>query len=148
MAVVPQMPSEVDIEGMKNTLRLKSISQGDKQELAQDTVKAMYALANDLIYPSDASGDVIDIRYFSPLIAYHLAMCGWRKDPEKVQRVREKLPPTAGVAEDAIRWVDPGHAKQGELPLAFRTDIEEKPNEEGWHVKPFVRQTFLEEGEY
>ena len=147
MAVVPQMPQESDIEGMKNALRLKQLSKIEKTAMAKDTISAMYGIANDLIYPSDANGDVVDVRYFSPMLAYHLALCGWRKDPDKVQRVREKIPPTAGVAEDAIRWVDPSLDKQGELPLAFR-EQEEKPNVEGWHVKPHIRQTFLEEGEY
>jgi hypothetical protein len=154
MAVVPQMPAQQQVEDLKARLRQSSISQLEKDELAKDTINAMYALANDLIYPTDADGDVIDIRYFAPLIAYHLSMCGWRKDPDKVQRVRQKAPgagePGTGVAEDAIEWVDPGIRKQGRLPLAFRKDAPpEKPgNIDGWHIKPHIKQTMLEEGEY
>jgi hypothetical protein len=62
-------------------------------------------LIGDLRYPVSKDGTVVDLSYFSPLIAYHLARCGWRCDPAK-RRIKSRKIAAKGVVSDALEWVD------------------------------------------
>jgi hypothetical protein len=62
-------------------------------------------MIGDLRYPISKDGSVLDLTYFSPLIAYHLIRCGWRFDPAH-QQIKPRKITAKGVVEDAIEWVD------------------------------------------
>lgn len=66
---------------------------------------AAAALMGDLRYPTSKDGSVIDITYFSTVIAYHLARCGWRLDPQKRQIKPRKIT-ARDVVAGAVEWVD------------------------------------------
>lgn len=75
----------------------------DERASWEEGVRAMYALANDLRYPTDQHGNVYDMNALglSPIIAWHLTMAGWRKDPDKQRRKPRPVPDYEG----AIEWV-------------------------------------------
>lgn len=65
---------------------------------------ATLALMADLRYPISRDGSVLDTTFIAPLIAYHLARCGWRVDLEK-RKIKPRTVTAKGVVEDAVEWV-------------------------------------------
>ena len=112
-----------------------------EQEKAQDMVKAMYDLANDLTYPTDAEGNQIHVHWLIPMLSLHLAKCGYRKI-EEVATVKQIVHPRAGhpgVAEDAVLYV-PVDAT-GAIPKAFIEPPEEHPGSvvnEPWRTRTHI----------
>lgn len=121
-------------------------AQRQREVNALDQNKAMYDLANDLTYPVDHQGNVLNVHFLIPTLAYHLARCGYRKDPEKATIIQQPIPGAAqgelpGVVEDAVRYV-PVDA-QGQLPEMFRKQQEDpamrdQVNKNGWGVKTHI----------
>lgn len=115
---------------------------------AAEMTKAMYDLANDLTYPVDEQGNTYNLHFLITTLSYHLARCGYRKDPEKAVIIQQPVPGAAegklaGVVEDAVRYV-PVDAR-GQLPDCFRKEAEafkavdvEQPNKDGWTVKTHI----------
>jgi hypothetical protein len=65
---------------------------------------AAAALIGDLRYPEAPDGTTVDVTYFAVILAYHLARCGWRLDPQKRQIKPRKIT-AQGVVAGAIEWV-------------------------------------------
>lgn len=65
---------------------------------------AMLNLMADLRYPVSQDGSVLDMTYFSPLIAWHLVRCGWRPDP-KLRKIKPRNVIAKGVIKGAVEWV-------------------------------------------
>jgi len=134
---------------------MRKVASDEEKKIFEFNVAAAQ-LMGDLRYPVSKSGTRVDMSYFSPILAYHLARCGWRIDPSKRQIKARKLT-ARGLVDDAIEWVpvdapdDPlqnlGDMTMDEikkLPPAWRSvamrrmggpetpDLPKKP--EGWHV--------------
>jgi hypothetical protein len=113
-------------------------------------------LIGDLRYPVTKSGSVLDMTYFSPALAYHLARCGWRLNPNK-RIIKPRRVIAKGVVDDAVEWIaadapdDPlanlhnmTVAEINQLPPIQRAqamrkvtgqELPELPNnEKGWHT--------------
>lgn len=67
--------------------------------------EAMYEIAEVLTYPVDNRGRVYDVRFMLPMLAFHLARAGVRVHPDAAIIKKRRLPPSAGVVEDAVEWV-------------------------------------------
>lgn len=108
---------------------------------AQDLSKALYDLANDLTYPTDASGNQYNVHALIPVLADHLARCGYRKH-EDVAIVKQIPHPRRGhaqVAEDAVLYV-PVDAT-GTIPPAFIPTPEEQPEDpihDQWRTRTHI----------
>ena len=113
----------------------------EEKSRAEDMVKAMYDLANDLTYPMDSEGNQMHIHWLIPMLSLHLAKCGYRKDPE-VATIKQIVHPRAGhpgVAVDAVLYV-PVDAT-GALPKAFIEPPEDHPGSvvnEPWRTKTHI----------
>ncbi|ASR86760.1 minor tail protein [Mycobacterium phage Findley] len=68
--------------------------------------QAMHDIADALQYPVDNMGRRYDVRYLIPVLAFHLARAGCIVDPELALIKPRRLPPSPGVIEDAVEWVD------------------------------------------
>ena len=111
------------------------------QEKADDMVKAMYDIANDLTYPVDQEGNQMHIHWLIPMLSAHLAKCGYRKI-EGTATVKQIVHPRAGhpgVAEDAVLYVPVDST--GAVPKAFIEPPEEHPGSvvnEPWRTKTHI----------
>ncbi|AAD17588.1 hypothetical protein TM4_20 [Mycobacterium phage TM4] len=76
-----------------------------REEMAPHA-QAMHDIADALQYPADNMGRRYDVRYLIPVLAFHLARAGCVIDPERALIKPRRLPPSPGVVEDAIEWVD------------------------------------------
>jgi hypothetical protein len=65
---------------------------------------AAACLIGDMRYPISKDGSVLDLTYFAPLIAWHLARCGWRCDQSK-RKIKPRPITARGVVEGAVEWV-------------------------------------------
>ena len=128
---------------MENTREALEALQRKREDDARAISKAMYDIANDLTYPVDAQGNVLNVHFLIPTLSYHLARCGYVKDPSRAQIIQQPVPGAAqgelpGVVEDAVRYV-PVDA-QGQLPEMFRRqeEVPEFVNNTGWNVKTHI----------
>ena len=129
-------------EAMRTALSERAVKDQERIELAKNTKKAMYDLANDLTYPVDADGNVMDVSFMIPFLSFHLARCGYRKHED--QATIKQIPhPQAGgpqIADNAVLYV-PVDAT-GQLPEAFKKPLEVPPeareNLQGWRVKTHI----------
>lgn len=80
-------------------------------------------LMGDLRYPVSKSGTRIDMSYFSPVLAYHLARCGWRVDETK-RKIKPRKLTARGLVDDAIEWV-PMDAEEDPLKNLGQMTMEE-----------------------
>lgn len=125
---------------MRAAIKANASRDQEKSTQAKAMVKAMYDLANDLTFPVDAEGNVMDLQFLIPLVSFHLARCGYKKDPKAA--VIEQIPhPNAGgpqVAENAVLYV-PVDAT-GAIPEAFRAPpkTHSRENTDGWHTKTHI----------
>lgn len=83
--------------------QLRQTASEAEQEVFEFNLAAAQ-LMGDLRYPVSKSGTRIDMSYFSPILAYHLARAGWRRDESKRQIKSRKLT-ARGLVDDAIEWV-------------------------------------------
>lgn len=116
----------------------QTVGQEEREQLAESMRKAMYDLANDLVYPVDADGNVMRVHELIPFLSYHLARCGYRKHEDEAVITQVPVPPTAGVVEDAVKYVPidaPGFVPSAFIPPA---EAPERPNTDGWKVKPHI----------
>lgn len=127
----------------------------EEGESAREFDTATLTLMSDLRYPVSKDGSIVDLIYFSPLIAYHLARCGWRIDPSKRQ-IKPRPIVAKGVQEGAIEWVDvdepddplanlhsmtiaeidslPPHLRAEALRRLGAPETPDLPDNPGWHV--------------
>ncbi|UOW93088.1 hypothetical protein SEA_NOSHOW_19 [Mycobacterium phage NoShow] len=108
---------------------------------ARSYSKALYDLANDLTYPTDAEGNQYNIHALIPVLADHLARCGYRKHEDEAT-IKQIVHPRRGhaqVAEDAVLYV-PVDAT-GTIPQAFIPTPEEQPEDpmnDQWRTRTHV----------
>ena len=119
----------------------KASSTEEAQARAQDFSKALYDLANDLTYPQDAEGNQYNVHALIPVLADHLARCGYRKIKETatIKQIPHPRRGHAMVAEDAVLYV-PVDAP-GTIPGAFIPTPEEQPEDpmnDQWHTKTHI----------
>lgn len=126
-----------------------TMRQGLEQQSQRESMKArvrnhqeaLYDLANDLVYPTDNSGNQYNIHALIPVLADHLAKCGYRKheDEATVKQIPHPRRGHAQVAEDAVLYV-PVDAT-GTVPSAFIPTPEEQPSDpinDQWHTRTHV----------
>ena len=147
-----------------NIAKSRERSQAAKEDEYEFNVTAA-CLIGDLRYPVSKDGSVMDLTYYAPLIAWHLARAGWRCDQSK-RKIKPRKIIAKGVSEGAIEWVltdapdDPlanlnnmTMAEVNALPPVWHAeavrrmggpelpDLPDRP--EGWH--PAVNMTIVDE---
>lgn len=130
---------------MENTRAALEAAQQQRDEDARQMIKSMYDIANDLTYPVDEHGNVVNVHFLIPMLSYHLARCGYVKDPAKAKIIQRPIPGAAeglpGVVEDAVEYVRTD--AEGQLPEAFRKQEHIDPELQnaaaaGWKVRTHV----------
>lgn len=106
----------------------------------------MYDIAEALQYPCDSRGRRYDVRFLLPVIAFHLARAGCVVDPGRAVIKKRRLPPTAGVVEDAVEWVsiDEPDTIDDELDGATLEDL---PSLSAAARAEFIRRARIASGE-
>jgi hypothetical protein len=89
--------------------------------LAEELNAAVADIAEALHYPVDHAGRTYDVGFLKPVIAFHLARCGFRRQEERVMIKARRLPPTPGVVADAVEWVHPNAPDSIDDELAGKT---------------------------
>lgn len=120
--------------------RMGTVQQED-QEKSRDRIKAMYDLANDMVYPMDSDGNQINMHWLIPILSAHLEKCGYRKheDLATIKQIPHPRRGHAQVVEDAVLYV-PVDAS-GTIPEAFIPTPEEEPNDpmnDQWRTKTHI----------
>lgn len=111
------------------------------EERAEDMTRAMYDLANDMTYPVDQEGNVMNLHWLIPFLSFHLARCGYQKVTEaaSIKQIPHPRAGQPGFAEDAVLYV-PVDAT-GTIPPAFLAPPEDDPGapvNEPWLVKTHI----------
>lgn len=109
-------------------------AQREQLERLQDIETAGLQLAEDLKYPVDAYGNVLDMNHLPdlpPTLVYHLVRRGWRRDDSKAL-IKPRRVVGAGYYEDLVAYVP-----ISETDETIYTDAP-KPEFEGWSVTPTV----------
>lgn len=120
---------------IRERLHAAGRSQQEREALAARMRKAMYDLANDLTYPIDEEGNVMDVSFLIPMISHHLAKCGYRKIEEEA--VIKQVPVRNAQVEGAVTYVPID--SPGQVPPALRKQTLEEPVEmKHWHTKTHV----------
>lgn len=112
----------------------------DKVDKVRDIEEAMLQLADDLKYPVDVQGNVVDLNHLPdipPTLVYHLVRAGWRRDDAK-RLIKPRPVEAPGYYEDLVAWV-PADSEDG--PIQIR---EPAPVSDLWSVKPVINETFEE----
>ena len=94
-------------EAMRQRMSEQGRSQEERNAAAADMTKALYDLANDLTYPEDQDGNQVNMHWLIPILSYHLARCGYRKDKEAavIKQIPHPRRGGPGVVEDAVLYV-------------------------------------------
>jgi hypothetical protein len=116
--------------------RIDEAKEAQRQQLEKlrDIETAGLQLAEDLKYPVDAYGNVLDLNHLPdlpPTIVYHLVRRGWRRDDTKAL-IKPRRVVGAGYYEDLVAYVPVSESDQPVLADA------PKPEFEGWSVTPQV----------
>lgn len=111
-------------------MKARLLAQGnteEAQERARDRAKALYDLANDMVYPMDDEGNQINMHWLIPILSGHLEKCGYRKHEELavIKQIPHPRRGHAQVADDAVLYVPVDAA--GTIPQAFIKTPEEQP---------------------
>jgi hypothetical protein len=104
-------------------------------EKVKDIEDSMLALAEDLKYPLDVYGNVLDMNHLpdvSPALCYHLIRRGWRRDDSKAL-IKPRKVVGAGYYEDLVAYVD---VKESDDPIVVPQT--EQPAADLWSVTPKV----------
>lgn len=104
-------------------------------ELIQDIETAGLQLAEDLKYPVDAHGSVLDMNHLPdlpPTIVYHLVRRGWRRNDSKAL-IKPRKVVGAGYYDDLVAYVP---VNESDDPIVVPESNESAP--EPWSVKPTV----------
>ena len=128
-------------EAMRERMHQQSLRQDELNKLAADMRQAMYDLANDMTYPVDQDGNVMDLHWLIPLLSFHLARCGYRKhgDEAVITQIPHPRAGQPGFAENAVLYVPVD--TPGEIPKAFVPPPEEDPGRlenQPWRVKTHI----------
>lgn len=94
---------------------------------------ASMQLAEDLKYPVDAHGRILDMNHLpdvAPTLVFHLIRRGWR--PSGQPLIKAKRVVGAGYYEDLVTYVD---VNESDEPVVV--DRQPEP-QEPWSVKPVV----------
>lgn len=76
----------------------------ENPEMAREVIDAMYDLAEVLAYPVDHHGNVIDLTYVLPPLAYHMALAGARVHADRAL-IKARPIEAQGVVEGGVEWV-------------------------------------------
>jgi hypothetical protein len=109
-------------------------AQRQQLEKLQDIETAGLQLAEDLKYPVDAYGNVLDMNHLPdlpPTIVYHLVRRGWRRDDSKAL-IKPRKVVGAGYYDDLVAYVPVTETDEPILADA------PKPDFKGWSVTPTV----------
>lgn len=129
-------------EQMKQRLNEMAADRGEEEAArSRDLTKALYDLANDLTYPTDAEGNQYNVHALIPVLADHLARCGYRKheDLAIIKQIPHPRRGHAQVAEDAVLYA-PVDAT-GTVPQAFVPTPQEQPTDpinDQWRTRTHV----------
>jgi len=113
---------------MKQQLQEEAANRhSDQAERARDFSKALYDLANDLTYPTDADGNQYNVHALIPVLADHLARCGYRKHEEAaiITQIPHPRRGHAQVADDAVLYVPVD--SPGAPPIALMPTPQQQP---------------------
>lgn len=97
-------------------------------------------LAEDLKYPVDAQGRVLDMNHLPDVLValvFHLIRCGWRRD-ETVRMIKQRPVQGAGYYEDLVTYVG---MDEPDTPIIIQP--QPQPAEQ-WSVKPVVNVSYQE----
>jgi hypothetical protein len=134
--MVEKTEAQKAVEQMRANIYAQNKSQEERNALAKRMIGAMYDLANDMTYPVDEGGNVMDVHFLIPLLSYHLARCGYRKTEGEAVIKQEPIPPGPGIIEGAVRYVPIDGKLKGEVPLAFQKQPD-KPDP--WRVRTHIK---------
>lgn len=100
----------------------------------KDVEAAATQLAEDLKYPIDAHGRILDMNHLpdvSVTLVYHLIRCGWRPS-ESARLIKQRPIRGAGYYEDLVTYVG---VDESDEPVVVQRQPEPQ---EPWSVKPIV----------
>jgi hypothetical protein len=103
-------------------------------EKLQDIETAGLQLAEDLKYPVDVYGNVLDLNHLPdlpPTLVYHLVRRGWRRDDSKAL-IKPRKVVGAGFYEDLVAYVPMDATDEPVMADA------PKPDFQTWSVQPTV----------
>jgi hypothetical protein len=100
---------------------------------AKDIEAHAMALADDLKYPVDPYGHVLDMNHLPDVavaLVHHLIRCGWRRDESK-RLIKQRPVRGGGYYEDLVAYVD---VNESDEPIHI--DRNPQPAQEVWSVTP------------
>lgn len=103
-------------------------------EDVKDVEAAAMQLAEDLKYPIDAHGRILDMNHLPDVavtLVHHLIRRGWRFHPEKAL-IKPRRVVGAGYYEDLVTYVG---VDESDEPVVVKRQPE---TQEPWSVKPIV----------
>lgn len=103
------------------------------KQAAIEVEQASFQLAEDLKYPVDAHGRVLDMNHLPDVavtLVYHLIRRGWRPHPDKAL-IKPRQVVGGGYYEDLVTYVG---VDESDEPLVVNADPPQQP----WSVKPVV----------
>ena len=125
-------------EALKKRMAEQAAGRDERGSKAQDQVKAMYQIANDLTYPVDDEGNQMNIHWLIPMLSNHLARLGYRKheDDAVIKQIPHPRAGQAQVAEDAVLYVPVD--MPGIPPQALSPPVEAPEAPQPWRTKTHV----------
>lgn len=103
------------------------------KQAALEVETASFQLAEDLKYPVDAHGRVLDMNHLPDVavtLVFHLIRRGWRYHPDKAL-IKPRRVEGAGYYEDLVTYVG---VDENDEPLV----VKPQPPQVSWSVKPVV----------
>lgn len=104
-------------------------------DAVKEIESASLQLAEDLKYPVDAYGNVMDMNHLPDVVVglvYHLIRCGWRPEEEK-RLIKARRIIGGGYYEDLVTYVG---VDEPDTPIVIERNPQPTPEE--WSVKPVV----------
>jgi hypothetical protein len=102
---------------------------------ALEVESATNQLAEDLKYPVDAYGRVLDMNHLPDVVVtlvYHLIRCGWRPNDDK-RMIKQRRVIGGGYYEDLVTYVG---VDDSDDPVVVERNPQ--PQQQEWSVKPTV----------
>jgi hypothetical protein len=115
-----------------------------QREQLRDIEESTWQLVQDMKYPVDAHGSVLDMNAINarypdvlPALVHHLIKVGWRRVEEK-RLMKARTVRAAGTYEDLVKWVP---MSDPDDPIVIDHPA---PVSDHWSVKPTFTETFEE----
>ena len=105
----------------------------ERIDAAKELDEASTRLFEDLKYPIDAHGRVLDMNHLPDVVVtlvYHLIRCGWRPDESK-RLIKQRRVIGGGYYEDLVTYVSVDDTDE---PIVV--DRNPQPPQQEWSVKP------------